>query len=152
MLFQRINRSSPEKVFVVAYNSYSTAAITNGQCVEWDWNTDGDGVSVTIPKARATSCGVAVAGIVASGSVAAGDYGLIQVYGYHAAIRARSLTIGIPALAKGMPLCGNAAGAVFCVENLSTGFTGVKTYPMGFALSANASWTTKTITGFVKAL
>ena len=36
MLWQRINRSSPEKVFVVAYNSYSTAAITNGQGVNWD--------------------------------------------------------------------------------------------------------------------
>ena len=36
MLFQRINRSNPEKVFVVAYNSYSTAAITNGQYVPWD--------------------------------------------------------------------------------------------------------------------
>ena len=36
MNFQRINRSSPEKVFVVAYNSYGTAAITNGQGVNWD--------------------------------------------------------------------------------------------------------------------
>ncbi len=45
MLFQRVNRSSPEKVFVVAFNSYSTAAITNGQYVEWDWNVDGDGVA-----------------------------------------------------------------------------------------------------------
>ena len=36
MLFQRINRSSAEKIFVVAYNSYSTAAITNGQFVNWD--------------------------------------------------------------------------------------------------------------------
>jgi len=53
MLFQRINRSSPEKVFVVAYNSYSTAAITNGQGVNWDFITDIDGVGVTIPLARA---------------------------------------------------------------------------------------------------
>ena len=36
MLFQRINRSNPEKVFIVAYNSYSTAAITVGQGVNWD--------------------------------------------------------------------------------------------------------------------
>ena len=33
MLFQRINRSNPEKVFIVVYNSYSTAALTNGQGV-----------------------------------------------------------------------------------------------------------------------
>ncbi len=151
MLFQRINRSSPEKIFVVAYNSYSTAAITNGQAVEWDWATDSDGVSVTKPAARATTEGTAAAGIVASGSIASGDYGLIQVYGYHSAVRVRSITIGIPAIAKGIPLA-IAATAVFCLESLTTSFTGVKSYPCGFALAAQASWTTKAIAAFIKAL
>lgn len=36
MYFQHINRTDPEKVFIVVYNSYSTAAITNGQGVNWD--------------------------------------------------------------------------------------------------------------------
>ena len=62
MLFQRINRTDPEKVFLVAYNSYSTASLSNGQAVIWDFATDADGVSVTMPSARATNAGVAVAG------------------------------------------------------------------------------------------
>lgn len=33
----RGNRSDPEKVFIVAYNSYSTASLTNGQAVMWDY-------------------------------------------------------------------------------------------------------------------
>lgn len=37
MLFQRINRNNPEKVFVVVYNSFSSAAITVGQGVIWDF-------------------------------------------------------------------------------------------------------------------
>lgn len=36
MLFQRITRGSPEKVFIIAMNSYGTAALTNGQAVAWD--------------------------------------------------------------------------------------------------------------------
>ena len=50
MLFQRINRSDPEKVFIVVKNSYSTAAITVGQAVVFDYTTDQDGVGVTQPS------------------------------------------------------------------------------------------------------
>ena len=152
MLFQRVNRSSPEKVFVAVYNSYSTAAITNGQGVNWDFITDIDGVSVTIPLARATNQGFGAAGIVASASIASGDYGLVQVYGYHSAVRVRSVTIGIPAIAKGSPLSMNAAGSVFCLESMATHFTGIKIWPIAFALAANSSWTTLAKAAFIKAL
>ena len=152
MLFQRINRSSPEKVFVSVYNSYSTAAVTNGQGVNWDFITDIDGVGITIPLARATNQGFGAAGIVASASIAAGDYGLVQVYGYHSAVRVRSVTIGIPAIAKGSPLAMNAAGSVFCLESFATHFTGIHIWPMAFALAANASWTTLAKAAFIKAL
>ena len=151
MLFQRINRSNPEKVFVVAYNSYSTAAITNGQYVPWDVLTDSDGVSVTIPQARTLGGGIDGAGIVASGSIATGDYGLVQVYGYHSAVRVRSFTIGIPAIAKGTPLYAPALG-VFCLENAVSHQTGLRVWPLGFALAANSSWTTLAKAAFIKAL
>jgi hypothetical protein len=36
MLFQRISRTNPEKIFVIVKNSYSTASLTNGQPVIWD--------------------------------------------------------------------------------------------------------------------
>ena len=151
MLFQRINRSDPEKVFIVAYNSYSTASLSNGQAVIWDFATDADGVSVTMPSARATNAGVAAAGI-ASETIAAAAYGLIQVYGYHSAVRARSATGGSPAIAAGRPLALNAAGSVFCLESVATASTAVLTFPCGFALAAQASWTTKTIAAFIKAM
>lgn len=152
MMWQRINRSSPEKVFVVAYNSYSTAAITNGQGVNWDFITDIDGVGVTIPLARATNKGFAAAGVVASASISSGDYGLIQVYGYHSAVRVRTLTGGSPAIAKGIPLAMNVAGSVFCLESFATHFTGQAVYPIAFALAANSSFTTLAKACFIKAL
>jgi hypothetical protein len=81
MLFQRLNRSDPEKVFIVVKNSYSTAAITVGQVVVFDYTTDQDGVGVTQPSAALLDM---PAGIVETASIAAGEYGLIQVYGHNA--------------------------------------------------------------------
>lgn len=81
MLFQRLNRSDPEKVFIVVKNSYSTAAITVGQAVAWDYTTDADGVGVTQPT---TALITMPCGIVEYASIAAGDYGLVQVYGHNA--------------------------------------------------------------------
>lgn len=151
MLIQRINRTDPEKVFVVAYNSYSTATLINGQAVIWDFATDADGLGVTRPTARATNAGIAAAGIVAE-SIVAGDYGLIQVYGYHAAARMRTVTGGSPAIVAGRPLVINVAGSVFCAESVSTASIAVITYPMGFALGATSGFTTAAKAMFVKTL
>ena len=86
MLFQRVNRTNPEKIFLVAKNSYATASLTNGQAVIWDWTTDKDGVGVTLATATENvPCGIDVAGIAAE-TIASGDYGLLQVYGYHSAV------------------------------------------------------------------
>lgn len=152
MLFQRINRSNPEKVFVIAYNSYATAALTNGQAVVWDYATDADGVSITRPSARATSAGLAAAGIVAD-SIAVGAYGLVQTYGYHSAVRVRQDTASAAAnVAAGRPLSLNAAGSVFCLEPIETASNKVVVFPCAFALAAQASWTTKAIACFLKSL
>lgn len=152
MLWQRINRGDPEKAFIVVYNSYSTAAITNGQAVIWDFATDADGVSVTRPSARATNAGVAAAGVVASASIAAGAYGLVQVYGYHSATRVRAVTGGAVAVAAGRPLALNAAGSVFCLESFSTASIVPLVFPVGFAIGATAGWTTAARAAFIKAM
>lgn len=152
MLFQRINRSDPEKVFVIAYNSYSTAAITNGQAVIWDFATDADGVGVTRPSARATNAGIAAAGVVAAASIASGAYGLIQTYGYHSAVRMRTVTGGSPAIVAGRPLVLPVAGSVFCLESVSTASTAILTFPCGFSLGATAGFTTAARAAFIKAL
>jgi hypothetical protein len=81
MLIQRINRTDPEKIFIVVKNSYSTAAITVGQAVVWDYTTDADGVGVIQPT---TALLKAECGVVESASIAVDGYGLVQVYGHHA--------------------------------------------------------------------
>jgi len=83
MLFKRISRSDPERVFIVVKNGYSTATLTNGQAVQWDMSA-ADGVTVDIPGAAFNRM-AAFAGIIAD-SIAYGSYGLMQVYGYHSAV------------------------------------------------------------------
>ncbi len=146
MLFQRINSEDPERIFIIAYNSYSTASLSNGQAVMWDYATDADGVSVTKPAAGS---GVAVAGVAAE-TIEAGAYGLIQVYGYHSAVRVRTLTGGSPAGAAGVPLC--MSSAIFALETMKTASTVVLKFPAGFLLAAQASYTTKAVAAFIKAL
>ena len=77
MLFQRVNRTDAEKVFVVVYNA-STGALTAGQAVVWDCGTSADGIRVTTPAAATLS---AFAGLTTAG-IANGAYGTVQVYGY----------------------------------------------------------------------
>jgi hypothetical protein len=150
MLWQRINRGDPEKCFIVVYNSYSTASLSNGQAISWDYVTDADGVGVTKPPARATSGGSAIAGVAAD-TIAAAEYGLCQTYGYHSAVRMRSATGGSPAIAAGRPLVMSAL-TTFSLESVATGSTSLLTFPCGFALAAQASWTTKAVAAFIKAL
>src|SRR3990167_3536035 len=158
MLFKRINRADPEKIFIIAKNSYSTASLTNGQAVIWDWTTDVDGVGVTLATATENvSCGVDVAGVAAE-TISSGDYGLLQVYGYHSAVRARTMTTtshvyneSLAAVAKGTPLVGGIT-AVFCLEGVTPAETAQVLHPCGFALAAQASFTTKAIAVFLKCL
>jgi hypothetical protein len=158
MLLQRINRTEPEKIFIIAKNSYSTASLSNGQAVVWDYATDADGVGVTCPTdgtGRAGHYGAAFAGIAAE-TIAAGSYGLLQVYGYHSAVRVRTHTGGNPAIAAGTGL--TCVDAVFALASYPAAAAATSTITLhnaawvGFALEAQASWTTKAIACFIKAL
>ena len=106
--------------------------------------------------------GLSAAGVVASTSIAAGDYGLVQCYGYHSAARVRTMTTtghtyneSLLAVAKGTPLAYDITADVFCAEGVGGAASG-KAYPelipCAFALAAQASWTTKTIAVFIKAM
>lgn len=158
MLWQRINRSDPEKIFIVAKNSYSTASLSNGQAVIWDWTTDVDGVGVTLATATENvSCGIDVAGIAAE-TIASGSYGLLQVYGYHSAVRVRTMTTtshvydeSLAEVAKGTPLVGGIT-TVFALEGITPAESAQVLHPCGFALAAQASFTTKAIAVFLKCL
>jgi len=151
MYLQRLGRG-PEKVFINVFNSYSTAAITNGQGVIWDFATDADGVGVTRPTARATNAGMASAGVVAAASISSGFYGLVQTYGYHSSTRMRTLTGGSPAIVAGRPLCINVAGSLFCLESVSTASKQIVSFPMGFALGATSGFTTAARAAFIKSM
>ena len=152
MQWQRINYDSPEKAFATVTNSYSTASLTNGQAVQWDHQTDADGVGVTRPTARATAAGLDIAGVAVE-TIVAGNPGRIQTYGYHSAVRVRQDTASAAQnVAAGVPLALNAAGSVFCLEPIATASISVLVYPCGFALAAQASWTTKAVAVFLKCL
>ncbi len=78
MLLKRVNRTDPERVFIVMKNSYSTAAFSAGQWVAHDVIVDEDGVSATKPGGVGRH---AVAGVAVE-AVAVNDYGLVQVWGF----------------------------------------------------------------------
>jgi len=115
-------------------------------------------VGVTLATATTNvSCGQDVAGIAAE-TIAAGDYGLVQVYGYHSAVRVRTMTAtghayheSHAAVAKGTPLAGGITAA-FCLEGFTPAETAQILHPCGFALAAQASFTTKAIAVFLKCL
>jgi len=142
MLFQRINRTDPEKIFIVAKNSYSTASLTAGMPAMWDYASEANGVAVTLPSAE---CGIAFAGITV-GTIAHGAYGLFQVYGYNA----DAIVDGGTDVTAGNPLTMNAAA--FELYKLSTASTAVLDQPCGFALAAITVATAAATAMFVKGL
>ncbi|MGW8179693.1 MAG: hypothetical protein ACWGQW_13175 [bacterium] len=147
MLFQRVNRSDPEKVFVIGYNS-SADSWSNGYCVRWDYSTDKDGVGMEKPAAAGVN-GIgymAIAGVAAE-TIASGAYGLVQVWGYHSAIRLRQNTT--TKLLAGMAFC--CAGALYCMEAVVVTGTKANCYGKGFALSS-VVWTTAATAGFIMCL
>lgn len=149
MLFQRINRSDPEKIFVIGYNS-SSDSWSNGYVVRWDYSTDVNGVGMEKPAA-AGAAGVgcqAIAGVAAE-TIAAGAYGLVQVWGYHSAVRVSSGTG--TAVAVGTALrCARTAWYAFIAMPV-TG-TAANCYPKGFALAAQTLYTTTATKAFIQCL
>jgi len=139
ILFQRISRTSPEKIFVIVKNNFSTAALTIGQAVQWDFAGAADGVSVTRPSARDQS--IAIAG-----------FGLVQVFGIHSSARMRIVTAGSPNIAPGRPLALSSAGSVFCMESMSTAAAAIKIFPMAFSLATTTGFTTNARAAFIKAM
>ena len=107
MEFQRVNRSDPERIFVVIRNSYSTATMTDGQWAAWDLVTDKDGVNVTRPSGQLLA---AVAGVIAE-SIPHTEYGLMQVWGYKSNARCLGGSgLGTSKISNGTPLAITTAG------------------------------------------
>lgn len=146
MLFKRISRTQPERVFIVVSNGYSTASLTNGQPVMWDMG-DANGVSVTQPSA-AFKRGSAFAGIV-SETIAAGDYGLIQVYGHHTAVIVDSSTTAD--IYTGAPLYMSVAAFNLEGPYLASGTTDEVYFDLRTAACALEAYGSVGTTGTIKA-
>lgn len=78
MIFQRINRTDAETVFVIVYNVAGATITANYACC-WDTGT-ADGIRVTQP----TTATFALLVGIANADIADSAYGLVQVYGYRA--------------------------------------------------------------------
>jgi hypothetical protein len=129
MFFQKINRTDPEKVFIVVKNSWSTAALAEGYVVCWDYTTDADGVGVTQP----TTALLKLAAGVAADAIAVGEYGLIQVYG-HCTTATVDGTTGVNV--------GVALQAVNGAWNLAKGNVGVTAAGASYNFIAGETYTT----------
>lgn len=80
MLYQAINREDPEKVFIVGKNSEASAAWVKGGPVVWVANGTADGKGAVKLNTGAAAKAPLLVG-VADAATAAGEFGLIQVYG-----------------------------------------------------------------------
>jgi hypothetical protein len=143
VIFQRINRTDPEKVFIVVKNSWSSASLTNGQVVAWDYTTDADGVGVTKPGTA--GAGFCVAGVAAE-TIAHNSYGLVQVYGYHSAGRVD----GSSGLGAGSAL--GVFSASFALIHFDTGSDQVLKFPCAFCMEAYSTGASAAKKIFIKAL
>lgn len=148
MLFQRIQSTDPQKVFIIGYNS-SADAWSNGYVVRWDYDTDCNGVGMEKPAARG-ACGVGPAGIagVCAESIASGAYGLVQVWGYHSAVRIKSSTTNTGAVAKGSGLAG-CVTSYYALSNTPDTGTHANTNIKGIALAAQTLYTTTATAAFI---
>jgi hypothetical protein len=148
MLFQRVNRTDAEKVFVVVYNA-SGGAFTVGQCLVWDTGTSADGIRVTTPATATLS---SFAGLASAG-IANANYGLAQVYGYTATASVKpDITTALAAGKIFLPVDSSAdlscagSGGIAAADG-KTGFM--------FAMQTNTTMTTPVASAhkvFIRAL
>ena len=112
MLFQRINRTDAEKVFIVLRNDGANAWAKGGPIV---LKADGtrDGIDAVKPSDGAIANTSLLVG-VADAATAAGDYGLVQCYGLRTDTRVRqcgTVTNSNGAMGDGMII--SSAGDMF---------------------------------------
>lgn len=126
MLFKRLNRDQPEQVFVIVENNEG-AAISGNATVQMDHTTDVDGV-----KARDLDTGALYAFQgVADADIAAGGFGLVQVYGYRSSSQ---LLLTDTSQAAGVPLVPVAAQEYFASVVSSTASNAAVTQQPIFAV------------------
>lgn len=138
MYAQVIQRGAPEAQFLNLFNSEASTAITIGQPVCYDYTTDGDGVGVLLPTTAHLQF---PAGLVHDTSIAAGAYGLVQVYGHDS----NAAVDGTTDVAIGDPLVISNGSASLAKATLVTNAIGQfkACFVAGEARTANSVGATK---------
>src|SRR5574342_1200334 len=83
MIFKRLNRTDPETVFLVAQNNEGATIAKDDACQLEMAAASVDGVKVRQPDTGNLYAFVGVA----DAAIVAGDYGLLQIYGYRSSSR-----------------------------------------------------------------
>ena len=136
MIFQRINRTNAERVFVVM--KANEAGIAADDVVQLDTTAgSADGVNIIQPETAGLNLTVGLA----DAAIADGAYGLVQVYGYRSTSR---LHVRSSSLIAGYHLIPVDQDDVLVQLN-PTGFSAVNYHP-GFAtLESVAAVTSSTV-------
>ena len=140
MIIQRVNRTNPEKVFIVVRND-DAAAFVKGGAINFKFDGTRDGLDAELADTIADNN--LVAGI-ADSAIAVGSYGLVQCYG----VRTDAVCLGTDS--------DNAVGDVLIVTHaskalMSAAAGAASAYLPAFALGAtidstgSAATTTSTI-------
>ena len=82
MMFQRVNRTDPEKIFVVVQNNEGASLAANSTCALETASASIDGLKVRQPDTGLTFSFI---GIV-DAAIADQAYGLVQIYGYRSTV------------------------------------------------------------------
>ena len=122
MIFQRTNRSDPERVFIVVLSNETAAA---DDACQWELASASiDGVKVRAPD---TANLYAFVGIC-DAAITSGNYGLVQTYGYRSTSRLfqtnTSQDTGVPLV----PVAGNVYMA--SISSLTTSSSDVTLQPV----------------------
>ena len=154
MIFKRINRDSPEQIFITVRNGSDTTAFAAGNCCMWDLGAL-DGVKVTFIQATISEKRTMTFAGIAVQAIAVGEYGLIQVWGFHAGV---PVELGETKSAyTGQPFYARDVGTMISLSPQTSGFTGTtwqhELWPGGFLMENYATSSgTATLAIFIKAL
>ena len=115
MIFQRLNRTDPERIFMVMRSNETCAA---DDALILETNSDSiDGVRV-----RITDTGLLHAFVgIADAAITSGSYGLVQVYGYRSTSRVFQTNTSIDTGVVLTPVAGAAYVQSFASSNVPYG-------------------------------
>jgi hypothetical protein len=149
MIIQRINRTNPEKIFVVVRNDTSSA-FTKGAPITFKFDGTRNGLDVEDCKTGDAAKNHLVAGL-ADTAIAAAEYGLCQCYG----VRTDAVILKCGTATNANAAIGDAL-VLHTAQNALSGVAagGISAYLPGFVMgetmASSASTATTTATVFLR--